>query len=111
MNPSTTSPRWATQGSQRRSCPISILAKQPHQIGSATLKEATALQRQPVVKQEYAAELDQAPQALLGAMIGCQYERIVGDAELENLRQARVVFRNGVELLLWDTEGGSAATE
>ena len=70
-----------------------MLAKQPQQIVGATLKKASALERQPVVKQEHATDLNQAPETIFGTVIGCQHERVVGDTELENLRQARMGFR------------------
>ena len=64
-----------------------------------------------MVKQQYAAELDQAPETVLGAVIGNQYKRVVRDTELEHLRQVRMSPRNGVEPFLWDAEGDSAAAE
>ena len=64
-----------------------------------------------MVKQKYAAKLDQAPVAPLGTVIGHQDKCVVGDTELEHLRQVRISFRYGVELLLRYTEGGRAPTE
>ena len=109
--PSTSSSRWAMQGSQRRSHPISNLAEQSHQIVDAPFEEAAALQRQTVMQQEYPAELDQTPEAPLGAVVGREHERVVGDPELKHPRQARVGLGNRVEFLLRDAEGGCAAAE
>ena len=47
-------------------------------------REAAALQRQTVMKEQYTAKLDQTPQAILGAVIRHERERVVSDAELDD---------------------------
>ena len=87
------------------------LAEQAHQIIDATFEEAAALQRQTVMKEEYTAKLDQTPQAILGAVIRHERERVVGDAELDDSCQVRVASVNGIEFLLRDTDRVRATTE
>src|SRR5215213_6308019 len=111
MNASTSEPRWATHGSQRRSRPISTLAQEAHKVVGATLEESAPLQGEPVVDQEHAPELDQTPQSLLRAVVRHEHEGIVGDPELEHARQVWIGLGNGLELLLQDAERRGTSTE
>ena len=56
------------------------------------------------MEEEDTAELDQAPQPFLCAVIWDKHERVIGDTELQHAGEKRMSVRNGVKFILRNPE-------
>src|SRR5262249_37410597 len=64
-----------------------------------------------MMEQEDTAQLDQAPQPFLCAVIWDKHERVIGDTELQHACEERVSIGNSVEFILRNPKCGCSATQ